>query len=245
MWGPSRVRSLNLKRSRVADKARYVERMTGIEPALSAWEMPRRRSSPFIQAAPPDHERPRMTDDRGTFGARTAALFEYRDLEHWDHARAALRRQEGRCEVFERFTDGARQCVVLGQEEAYAVEADAVGIEHMLLGLLDQGDELVAEALKGAGFPERAAQVSEAYPPPVRTVHIPWTPEAAKALRRSQNESAALGEAQVRPGHLLLALLPGDDSSSPPGDRAIKLLQEQGVDVAWLRNRLIDLLQSR
>jgi hypothetical protein len=75
--------------------------------------------------------------------------------------------------VFERFTDGARQCVVLSQEEAYAVEADAVGTEHMLLGLLDQGDELVAEALRGAGFPERAAQVSPDDPPPVRTVHIP------------------------------------------------------------------------
>ena len=70
--------------------------------------------------------------------------------------------------MFERFTDEARQGVVHGQQEAYA-EADAVGTEHLILGLLDQGDELVAEALKGAGFPERAPRASPPYPPPVRT----------------------------------------------------------------------------
>jgi hypothetical protein len=148
-----------------------------------------------------------------------------------------------RCEVLERFTDGARVCVVLGQEEAYAAEADAVGTEHLLLGLLDQGDELVAEALKGAGFPERATQVSKTCPPSVRTVHIPFTPGAANALRRSQDEAAALGEAQVRPGHLLLALLPSD-ASLPFADGATKSLQQQGVDLVRLRNRVIGLLKS-
>ena len=146
--------------------------------------------------------------------------------------------------MFERFTDGARQGVVLGQEEAYAVEADAVGTEHLLVGLLDQGDELVAEALTGAGFPERAPQVSPPYPPPVRTVHIPFTPEAARALRRSQGESAGLGEAQVRPGHVLLALLRTDRASSPRGGGAIKLLQDHGIDVVRLQDRVITLLRS-
>jgi ClpA/ClpB-like protein len=107
------------------------------------------------------------------------------------------------------------------------------GTEHLLLGLLDEGDELVAEALKGAGFPERAARLSRAYPPTVRTVHIPFAREAVGALHRSQEESAALGEAQVRPGHLLLALLRGDDASSPRGGGAIKMLQEQGW--TWYR----------
>jgi ATP-dependent Clp protease ATP-binding subunit ClpC len=151
--------------------------------------------------------------------------------------------KDGRFEVFERFTDGARQAVVLGQQEAYAVGADAVGTEHLLVGLLDQGDELVAEALTGAGFPERAPQ-SPPYPPPVRTVHIPLTPEAAKALRRSEDESAALGEAHVRPGHLLLALLRSDDAFSPRGGGAIKLLQEQEIDVLRLQDRVIRLLES-
>jgi ATP-dependent Clp protease ATP-binding subunit ClpC len=146
--------------------------------------------------------------------------------------------------VFERFTDEARQGVVLGQQEAYAVEADAVGTEHLLVGLLDQGDGLVAEALTGAGFPKRAPQVSPPYPPPVRTVHIPLTPEAAKALRRSQDESATMGEAQVRPGHLLLALLRSDDAFLPRGGGAIKLLQEEGIDVVRLQDRVIRLLES-
>ena len=55
--------------------------------------------------------------------------------------------------MFERFTNEARQCVVLGQEEAWILKADAIGTEHLLLGLLEEGDELVAEALKGAGSP--------------------------------------------------------------------------------------------
>jgi ATP-dependent Clp protease ATP-binding subunit ClpA len=151
---------------------------------------------------------------------------------------------DGRCEVFERFTDGARQGVVLGLEEAYAEEADAAGTAHLLLGLLDQGDELVAEALRGAGFPEGAPRASPAYPPPVRTVHIPFTPEAARALRGSMDQAAALGEAQVSPGHLLLALLRSDDASSPRGGGATKLLQEQGIDVVRLQDRVIRLLSS-
>ena len=184
-------------------------------------------------------------DARSTFGARSRSLFDFRTLEAQDQPRVPLRVWSGRCEVFERFTDGARECVVLGQEEAYAAEADAVGTEHMLLGLLDQGDQLVADALRVAGFPERAAQVSLADPRPNREVHIPFSPEAAAVLRRSREVSAALGEAQTRPGHLLLALLPSEDTSQPLGDGAEKLLREQGVDVVWLRTRLLGLLQSR
>lgn len=146
--------------------------------------------------------------------------------------------------MFERFTDGARQCVVLAQEEGYAAEADAVGTEHLLLGILDQGDELVAETLQAAGLPERVSQVSQPYSPSGREVHIPFTPEAARALRRSQDESAALGDTQIRPGHLLLALLPGDHRSTPLGDGAVMSLQEHGVDVVQLRNRLMGLLGS-
>lgn len=82
--------------------------------------------------------------------------------------------------------------------------------------------------------------MSRANPP---TVHIPFTREAVKALNRSPEESAALGEAQVRPGHVLLALLRRDDASSPRGSGAIKMLQQQGVDVVWLRNRVIGLLE--
>jgi ATP-dependent Clp protease ATP-binding subunit ClpA len=84
--------------------------------------------------------------------------------------------------------------------------------------------------------------VSRPSPP---TVHIPFTPEAEKVLNRSREESAALSEAHVRPGHVLLALLRDDDASSSRGSAAIKMLQEQGVDVDWLRNRVIELLGSR
>jgi hypothetical protein len=55
--------------------------------------------------------------------------------------------------VFERFTDAARQGVVRGQEEAWSSEADAIQTEHLLLGLLEAGDELVVKALDGRGCP--------------------------------------------------------------------------------------------
>ena len=58
-------------------------------------------------------------DARSTFGARSRSLFDFRTLEAQDQPRVPLRVWSGRCEVFERFTDGARECVVLGQEEAY------------------------------------------------------------------------------------------------------------------------------
>lgn len=143
--------------------------------------------------------------------------------------------------LFENYTDEARRCVVLGQEEAWILKADAVGTEHLLLGLVQEGNELIAEALKAAGFAERAARLSRAKPP---EVHIPLTEETRQALERSEEESAALGDTQVLPGHLLLALLREDDGSAPRGSGAFRMLQEQGIDVGWLRDRVTRLLQN-
>ena len=64
-------------------------------------------------------------DARSTFGARSRSLFDFRTLEAQDQPRVPLRVWSGRCEVFERFTDGARECVVLGQEEAYVGAGEA------------------------------------------------------------------------------------------------------------------------
>jgi ATP-dependent Clp protease ATP-binding subunit ClpC len=140
-------------------------------------------------------------------------------------------------QVFEWFTNQARQCVVLGQEEAWVLKANAIETKDILLGLRRVGDEVVAGALTEAGVPAMPARTSQPRQP---EVHIPFTPGARNALRRAQEESTTLGDQQVRPGHMLLALLRGDGD-----DGAIKMLQEQGVDVDWLRNRVTELLGSR
>jgi hypothetical protein len=108
--------------------------------------------------------------------------------------------------------------------------------------VLQEGDELVAEALQGISIPQRAPRMSRT---DTATVQIPFTWEADKALQRSQEESATLGEAHVHPGHVLLALLRRDDKVPRSGTGAVEMLEEQGVDVDSLRNRLIGLLKSR
>jgi hypothetical protein len=69
--------------------------------------------------------------------------------------------------------------------------------------------------------------------------------EEANHCQHDRGRSAAVGEAQVHPGHVLLALLREDAASSSRGSAAIKMLQEQGVDVDWLRNRAMELMESR
>jgi ATP-dependent Clp protease ATP-binding subunit ClpA len=138
--------------------------------------------------------------------------------------------------MFEGFNDQARQCVVLSQEEAWILNAIAIGPKHILLGLRRVGDEVVDGALEEAGVPALAARTSQPKQP---KFHIPITRGAKKVFERSREESAAFGEQLVRPGHMLLALLRGDGD-----DGAVKMLQEQGVDLDWLRERVTELLKG-
>jgi ATP-dependent Clp protease ATP-binding subunit ClpA len=137
--------------------------------------------------------------------------------------------------MLEWFTDGAKGAVVAADNEAVALEANAIETKHILLGLLGARDEVVTGALTEAGLAERTPPPS----PPLPRIHIPFTPGSKKALERAREDSGAFGEQLVRPGHLLLALLREDGD-----DGAIKMLQDQGVDVSWLRDRVSALLRS-
>jgi ATP-dependent Clp protease ATP-binding subunit ClpC len=113
--------------------------------------------------------------------------------------------------LFERFTERARQVVVLAQEEARTLKHDHIGPEHLLLGLLREGEGLAAHALESLditlervrGEVVRIVGVGNA----VSTGTMPFTPEAKRALEVSLNEVRALGHNYIGTEHILLALV--------------------------------------
>jgi ATP-dependent Clp protease ATP-binding subunit ClpC len=117
--------------------------------------------------------------------------------------------------VFERFTDQARRVVVLAQEEARLLAHDHIGAEHLLLGLVHEGDGVAARALAAAGVTlagvrteiERAVGRGDAPTPH----HIPFTPGAKRTLEGSLREALTRGDNHIDTEHLLLGLLRADD----------------------------------
>jgi ATP-dependent Clp protease ATP-binding subunit ClpC len=114
--------------------------------------------------------------------------------------------------MFERFTDRARQVVVLGQEEPRTLGHGYVGTEHLLLGLLLAEEGLAGEVLRTWGLSIEAvrAQVERLVDSPGKRARgeIPLTPRAKKSLlTASRLEAGLLGEEAIDTEHLLLALL--------------------------------------
>jgi ATP-dependent Clp protease ATP-binding subunit ClpC len=112
--------------------------------------------------------------------------------------------------MFERFTDQARQVVVLAQEEARALGHGYIGTEHILLGLLSEGEGIAAQALASLEITLDAAreQVAEIIgagtgPPPG---HIPFTSRTKKVLELSLREAQRLGDSYIGTEHILLGL---------------------------------------
>jgi len=112
--------------------------------------------------------------------------------------------------MFERFTDQARQVVVLAQEEARALGHGYIGTEHILLGLLSEGEGIAAQALGSLEITLDAAreQVAEIIgvgtgPPPG---HIPFTSRTKKVLELSLREAQRLGDSYIGTEHILLGL---------------------------------------
>lgn len=113
--------------------------------------------------------------------------------------------------MFERFTDRARRAVVLAQDEARLLDHDSIGPEHVLLGLLRLEGDLAAELLEARGvtYEETRARVGPAGPTGGRlpSGHIPFTPQAKKALEMSLREALKLGDTFIGTEHLLLGLM--------------------------------------
>lgn len=113
--------------------------------------------------------------------------------------------------MFETFTERARRVVVFAQAEARMLNHDYIGTEHLLLGVLREGESIGAHALTAAGVSLESARrqlediIGAGDAPP--TGHIPFTPRAKKVLRLSLEEAQQLGHLYVGAEHLLLGLI--------------------------------------
>ena len=155
--------------------------------------------------------------------------------------KATMRRQP--TGMFRRFTDRARRVVVLAQEEARLLRHDYVGTEHILLGLVYEGEGVAAKALESLGLSlqEVRRQVIEitGHGQDTPAGRIPFTPRAKKALELSLREALALGHTYIGTEHLLLGLLREEHGI------AARLLTGLGAGHDRVREQVTALLNQR
>jgi ATP-dependent Clp protease ATP-binding subunit ClpA len=144
--------------------------------------------------------------------------------------------------MFERFTDRARQVVALAQEEARMLNHDYIGTEHILLGLIHEGDGVAARSLESLGISLDAVrqQVEEIIGrgQQAPSGHIPFTPRAKKVLELSLRESLQLGHNYIGTEHILLGLLREGDGV------AAQVLVRLGADLNRVLRQVILLLHG-
>ena len=144
--------------------------------------------------------------------------------------------------MFERFTDTTRRAVHLASEEARMLDHSFVGTEHLLLGLLNEGESLAFKALRENGVDLSAVRsVVEAIngrgSEPI-SGHVPHSPRALKAMRQSLQEALYQGHSYVAPEHLLLGLLRTEGISW-------QVLGDLGIDVHVLRATVLEKIHPR
>jgi ATP-dependent Clp protease ATP-binding subunit ClpC len=144
--------------------------------------------------------------------------------------------------MFERFTDRARRVVVLAQEEARMLDHNYVGTEHILLGLIHEGQGVAAKALESLGISLEAVrqQVEEIIGrgKQAPSGHIPFTPRAKKVLELSLREALQLGHNYIGTEHILLGLLREGEGV------AAQVLVRLGADLNRVRQEVIQLLRA-
>src|SRR6266511_1064380 len=144
--------------------------------------------------------------------------------------------------MFERFTDRARRVVVLAQEEARMLNHNYIGTEHILLGLIHEGEGVAAKALESLNISLEAvrSQVEEiiGQGQSAPTGHIPFTPRAKKILELSLREALQLGHNYIGTEHILLGLIREGEGV------AAQVLQKLGADLNRVRQQVIQLLQG-
>jgi ATP-dependent Clp protease ATP-binding subunit ClpC len=142
--------------------------------------------------------------------------------------------------MFERFTDRGRLVVILAQKEARMLNHNYIGTEHMLLGLIHEGEGVAAKSLESLGISLEGArsQVEEIVdqgqqaPPD----NIPFTPRAKKMLELSLREAAQLGHDYIGTEHILLGLIREGEGI------AAQVLVELGAELTRVRQEVIQLL---
>ncbi len=144
--------------------------------------------------------------------------------------------------MFERFTDRARRVVVLAQEEARMLDHNYIGTEHILLGLLHEGQGVAAKALQSLGISLEAVRqqveqiIGRGQEAP--SGHIPFTPRAKKVLELSLREAHQLGHDYIGTEHILLGLIREGEGV------AAQVLVRLGADLNRARQQVIQLLQG-
>src|SRR6266478_4160510 len=142
--------------------------------------------------------------------------------------------------MFERFTDRARRVVVLAQEEARLLNHNYIGTEHILLGLIHEGEGVAAKALESLGISLEGVcqQVEEiiGQGQQAPSGHIPFTPRAKKVLELSLREALQLGHNYIGTEHILLGLIREGQGV------AAQVLVKLGADPGRIRQQVIQLL---
>ena len=144
--------------------------------------------------------------------------------------------------MFERFTDRARRVVVLAQEEARLLNHNYIGTEHILLGLIHEGEGVAARALESMGISLESvrSQVVEIIGQGAQAPsgHIPFTPRAKKVLELSLREALQLGHNYIGTEHILLGLIRVGVGV------AAQVLQKLGAELHKVRQTVIQLLSG-
>ena len=144
--------------------------------------------------------------------------------------------------MFERFTDRARRVVVLAQEEARKLNHNYIGTEHILLGLIQEGEGHAAKALEEMNISienvrkEVVEIIGEGQQSP--SGHIPFTPRAKKVLELSLREALQLGHNYIGTEHILLGLIREGEGV------AAQVLKKLGAELAQVRQTVIKLISS-
>ena len=167
-------------------------------------------------------------------------------VEFWPVQRvrswSGSRSREAELQLFERFTDRARRVVVLAQEEARLLNHNYIGTEHILLGLIHEGEGVAAKALESLGISLEAvrAQVEEiiGHGGSAPSGHIPFTPRAKKVLELSLREALQLGHNYIGTEHILLGLIREGEGV------AAQVLVKLGADLSRVRQQVIQLLSG-
>jgi ATP-dependent Clp protease ATP-binding subunit ClpC len=144
--------------------------------------------------------------------------------------------------MFERFTDRARRVVVLAQDEARLLNHNYIGTEHILLGLIHEGEGVASKALEGLDIKLEAVreQVQEiiGQGQQAPTGHIPFTPRAKKVLELSLREALQLGHNYIGTEHILLGLIREGEGV------AAQVLVKLGADLNRVRQQVIQLISG-
>ncbi len=141
--------------------------------------------------------------------------------------------------MFERFTERSRRVVVLAQEEARMLDHNYIGTEHLLLGLIHEGDGLAAQAIESTGLTLEAARaevermIGRGASAP--SGHIPFTPRAKKVLELALREALALKKSYIGPEHILLGLIREGDGVGA------QILERLAAPLPVLRAQVIEL----